>query len=300
MVELELVRVDVFTDEPYAGNPVNVVPGADAVDEVQMHSIASELGSPPTAFVLRSKKADIRLRFFSPFGEEPLCGHATIGAVWCLAERRAFGSSSSGKHRAETQTGVLPVTVEGSPEGPERVWMTQKRPMFASEGDVKEVASALGVGVESLFQDRFPMARASTGMPCLLVPIRSLDVIGRLEPKRDEVDAVCRELDVAGLLAYSWGVLSEGSTVHARFFTPSPGPVEDPASGMPAGALGAFLVEHELVPREKFEDIVVEQGHWLGRPSRIHVRVEKRSGAIRRVEVGGSARTSFVARMNMP
>ncbi len=300
MAELELVRVDVFTEELYMGNPVNVVPSADSVDEVQMQRIASELGSPPTVFVLRSKKADMRLRFFTPFGEEPLIGHATIGAVWCLAERRAFGSSPSGKHRSETQVGVLPVSVEGSVEGPARVWMTQKRPMFAREGDVKEVASAIGVGVDALFYDRFPMTRASTGMPCLLVPVRSVDVIGQLMPRRDEIDALCKELDVAGLLAYSWSVLSEGSTVHARFFMPSPGPLEDPASGMPAGALGAFLVEHEFIPREKFEDMIVEQGHWLGRPSRIHVRVDKRGGAIRRVEVGGSARTSFVARINMP
>lgn len=300
MAELELVRVDAFTEELYMGNPVNVVLGADIVDEVQMLRIASELGSPPTAFVLRSRKADIKLRFFTPFGEDLLCGHATIGALWCLAERRAFGSSHSGKHRLETQIGVLPVSVEGGPEGPRRVWMTQKRPMFAREGDVKEVASAIGVGVDSLFHDRFPMTRASTGMPCLLVPIRSVDVIGQLAPKREEIDTLCRELDVAGLLAYSWGVLSEGSTVHARFFMPSPGQIEDPASGMPAGALGAFLVEHEFVPRDKFEDIVVEQGHWLGRPSMIHVRVDKKGGAIRRVEVGGSARTSFVARINMP
>jgi trans-2,3-dihydro-3-hydroxyanthranilate isomerase len=300
MAELELVRVDVFTEELYMGNPVNVVPNADSVDEVQMQRIASELGSPPTAFALRSRKADVRLRFFTPFGEEPLCGHATIGAVWCLAERRAFGSSPSGKHRSETQAGVLPVSVEGSAEGPSRVWMTQKRPMFAREGDVKEVASAIGVGVDSLFHDRFPMTRASTGMPCLLVPVRSVDVVGRLVPRRDEVDALCRELDVAGLMVYSWGVLSEGSTVHARFFMPSPMPIEDPASGMPAGALGAFLVEHEFVPREKFEHIVVEQGHWLGRPSMIHVRVDKKGGSIRRVEVGGSARTSFVARINIP
>jgi len=300
MAELEMVRVDAFTEELYMGNPVNVVPGSDALDEVQMLRIASEMGLTSTTFALRSKKADLRLRFFTAFGEEPLCGHAVIGAVWCFAERRAFGSSQSGKHRVETQIGVLPVTVETGIDGPSKVWMTQKRPMFAREGDVKEVASSMGVGVDSLFHDRFPLTRASTGMPCLLVPIRSLDVMGRLEPKREEVDNICRELDVAGILAYSWGVLLEGSTVHARFFSPSPDPLEDPASGMPAGALGAFLVEHEFVPREKYENIVVEQGSWLGRPSKIHVRVDKRGGTIRRVEVGGSARTSFVARMNTP
>lgn len=295
-----MLRVDVFTEELYSGNPANVVLDSDSIDEIQMQRIASEAGSPPTAFVLRSKKADVRLRYFTPSGEDPLCGHATIGAVWCLAEQRAFGAGWSGRHRLETSVGVLPFSVEGGPEGPSRVWMGQKRPMFASEGDVKEVASALGVGADSLFDDRFPLARASTGLPCLLVSVRSIDVMGKLEPRRDEVVSLCRELDVACIEAFSWGVFDQGSTVHARCFLPSQGQLEDPASGMPAGALGAYLVENEYIPREKFEDIVVEQGHWLGRPSRILVRVEKRSGAIRKVEVGGAARISFKARMVVP
>jgi trans-2,3-dihydro-3-hydroxyanthranilate isomerase len=178
--------------------------------------------------------------------------------------------------------------------------MTQKRPMFAREGDVKEVASALGIGVESLFHDEFPLSRASTGLPCLLVPVRSLDIIKRLEPRRDEVLSLSKELDIACIEVYSWGVLDKGSTVHARSFHPSQGTMEDPASGMAAGALGAYLVENEFIPRDKFGEIVVEQGHWIGRPSRIHVRVEKHRDSIRKVEVGGSARVSFRARLLVP
>lgn len=300
MAELDLLRVDVFTEELYSGNPANVVLDADSLDEVQMGRIASEAGSPPTAFVLRSKKADLRLRYFASSGEDPLCGHATIGAIWCLSDARAFGGSSGGKQRLETPVGILPFSVEAGPDGPRRVWMGQTRPMFAREGDVKEVASALGTGVDSLFDDKFPLARVSTGLPTLLVSVRSIDSMGKLAPKREEVIALCRELDVAAIEAYTWNVFDQGSTVHVRCFVPSKGEIEDAGSGMPAGALGAYLAENEFIPRDKFEDIVVEQGHWLGRPSRILVRVEKHAGAIRKVEVGGAARISFRARMTVP
>ena len=97
MAELDFVKVDVFTQEAYSGNPAGVVFDADGLDEMQMQRIAFEVGSPVTSFVLRSKKADVRLRFFSPTSEEPLSGHGTIGALWCLADRGAFGSSPGGK-----------------------------------------------------------------------------------------------------------------------------------------------------------------------------------------------------------
>jgi len=300
VAELEVLKVDVFTDELYAGNPAAVVLEADVLDEVQMQRIAFEAGSPSTAFVLRSRRADLRLRFFSPHAEQPLSGHATVGALWCMAERGAFGAAQAGRRRVETPVGVLPFSIEVGPEGSRMVWMTQKRPMFAKEGDVKEVASALGIGVDSIFKDEFPLAVVSTGLPCLVVPVRSIDVIRRLEPRRDELSSLAHELDIGGIEVFTWGVLDESSTVHARFFEPAPGMLEDPASGLPAGALGAYLVEGDLIPRERFDKIVVEQGHWIGRPSRIHVRVEKRGPAIRKVEVGGSARISFRGRLMVP
>ena len=300
MAELDFVKVDVFTQEAYSGNPAGVVFDADELDEMQMQRIAFEVGSPVTSFVLRSKKADVRLRFFSPTSEESLSGHGTIGALWCLADRKAFGSSPGGRRRMESQAGVLPFSIEEDAGVLDRVWMTQKRPMFAREGDEKEVASALGVGVDALFHDEFPLSRASTGIPFLLVPVRSIDIMGRLEPKKDELEALSREFDIAGIEVYTWSVLDAGSTVHARCFLPSSHFPEDPASGLAAGALGAYLVENDFIPREKFGDIVVEQGHWIGRPSKISVRVERKSDTIRRVEVGGPSRISATGRVLTP
>jgi len=298
VAELDFLRVDVFTRELYMGNPATVVFDADGLDEVLMQRIAHEAGSPVTSFVLRSRKADVRMRFFSPHLEEPLSGHGIIGALWCLAEQKTVGIGS--RHRLETQVGVLPFSVEGTAEGTENVWMTQGRPLFSKEGDVKEVASALGVGVESIFHDEFPLSRASTGLPFLIVSTRSMDVMEKLVPRQDEVTQLCKELDVAGVMAFTWSVLDSGSTAHARCFLPSPGIVEDPASGMASGALAAYLVENEFISRERFGGIVIEQGHFIGRPSRVLARIEKRGGVIRRVEVGGSGRVSLRGRVVVP
>ncbi|HJX04264.1 MAG TPA: PhzF family phenazine biosynthesis protein, partial [Thermoplasmata archaeon] len=246
---------------------------------------------------LKSKRADIRMRFFSQGSEEPLSGHAAIGAIWCLSERGELGGVPASKHRLESPTGILPFTVEEQMDGSKRIWLTQKRPMFAREGEVKEVASALGTGVDSLFHEQFPMMRVSTGIPYLIVPVRSIEQLGRLEPRKDELAAMIRELDVAGVDAFSWGVLEEGSTVHSRCFVPRVAGGENPGSGTAAGALGSYLVENEFIPREKAGDIVIEQGHWLGRPSKVFVRTERRSGSIIKIEVGGHAKVSMAGKL---
>jgi trans-2,3-dihydro-3-hydroxyanthranilate isomerase len=300
VAELDVLKLDVFTDDLYAGNPAWVVLDADALDEMLMQRTASELGGPEAAFVLKSKKADVRLRYFAGDSEEPISGHCTIGALWALAEQGAFGSSMGGRRRAETPLGILPFSVEQRQDGVKVVWMTQKRPLYSRVEEITEIASALGVGAESIFHKEFPISKVSTGLPTLLVPMRSMDALGRVSPRQDELVQLFREIEVAAVEAYAWGGFDETATLHSRCFLHSPTFHEDAASGMPAGALAAYLVEHDFIPREKAGHIVIEQGYQMGRPSRLHVRVEKRGSSVRKVEVGGSVRQSMKGRISLP
>ena len=62
---------------------------------------------------------------------------------------------------------------------------------------------------------------------------------------------------------------------------------EDPATGSAAGPLGAYLAEHQLagMPRT----VVIAQGEKVGRPSFLHVDVD-RDGDAWRIDVGGGVR----------
>lgn len=293
MLELDVLKVDVFTGEPLAGNPAAVVLDADLLDEMQMQRIAVEMALRSTTFVLKSRSADVRLRYFTPVSQEPICGHSTIGTLFALAEQEAFGSSPGGRRRLETTLGVLPFHIEKPSEGRTVIWMTQRKPLFAPVEDVTEVASALGIGADKMFHEEFPLCRASTGIPCLLVPIRSLGTVERLEPRQDEILALAVEHEVNAVYVYTWNVVDRDSTLHARCFAVTPDYHEDPASAMPAGALCSYLAHNEFVPRERLDGMVVEQGTWLGRHSKILARIEKRGSAIRKVEVGGSAFVSL-------
>ena len=79
-------QVDVFTDQPFLGNPVAVVIGAEALGTAEMQRIAGWTNLSETTFLLKSTKADYRLRIFTPRQELPFAGHPTIGSAHAALE----------------------------------------------------------------------------------------------------------------------------------------------------------------------------------------------------------------------
>lgn len=101
----QVYHVDAFTSQPFRGNSAGVVFPADNLSEAQMQLIARELGHSETAFLLHSDDSDVRIRYFTPTVEVPICGHATVAAHYVRAKVLGLGNctvwqtSLSGKHR---------------------------------------------------------------------------------------------------------------------------------------------------------------------------------------------------------
>jgi PhzF family phenazine biosynthesis protein len=66
------------------------------------------------------------------------------------------------------------------------------------------------------------------------------------------------------------------------------GRVEDVATGSAAGPVGAYLVRAEL--ERSGVDVVLHQGRFVGRPSRLRVRVDQAGSEITSVHVTGEVR----------
>ena len=62
---------------------------------------------------------------------------------------------------------------------------------------------------------------------------------------------------------------------------------EDAATGSAAGPIACHLARHGLI--EWGDEIVIEQGVEIGRPSTLYARAEGGDGLIDTVEVGGAA-----------
>ncbi|SMX68222.1 phenazine biosynthesis protein PhzF family [Brevibacterium aurantiacum] len=69
-------QVDVFSADPYRGNPVAVILDAEGLSETDMARIANWTNLSETTFVLppTNPDADYRLRIFTPARELPFAG----------------------------------------------------------------------------------------------------------------------------------------------------------------------------------------------------------------------------------
>ena len=132
MKRLPFVQVDVFTDRPFAGNPLAIFPEAEGLTAVQMQAVASEMNLSETTFVLPPEGGgDARVRIFTPMLELPFAGHPSVGTAWELVRRRLVDVSEP-MTRVVLELGVGPTPVDVAVRHGEPVSATvhQRPPAF--------------------------------------------------------------------------------------------------------------------------------------------------------------------------
>jgi PhzF family phenazine biosynthesis protein len=278
--------VDVFASRPLTGNPLSLVPDADGLGEVQMRAIAREFNQSETTFLLRPSLpgAAVRLRSFTPIGAEVGgAGHNALGAwLWMEAAGRLPSAGEELGFRQQIADRVLPVEVIRRSGEPATIWMDQSPPQTgAVVRDRPALAAALGLPEGDLAADE-PAQVVSTGAGHLLVPARNRGAVDRAAPDVARLARVLRQAGGEGCYLYSTDPVDPaGAVAYTRFFNPTVGIAEDPATGTAAGPLVARLAAIGKVPEQT--TVIVEQGYALGRPSRIQV-----SASGNRIRVGGS------------
>jgi trans-2,3-dihydro-3-hydroxyanthranilate isomerase len=280
------VLVDVFADAPLTGNPLAVVADAERLEEPVMRAVAREFNQSETTFVLPATRpgATRRLRSFTPAGAEVAgAGHNALGAWWWLATAGRVDLDAEGGAVLAQEIGdrVLPVEVSGRDGRPEAIVMEQAPPQFGRTAtDRVELARALGLEPRDLLDD-VPAQVVSTGAAHLLVPARDRAAVDRARPDAPRLAAALAQVGGQGCYLYCLDPVHPAAVAHARFFNPTVGIHEDPATGSAAGPLVCRLVAQSVVPDGA--PVLVEQGHAMGRPSRIRVQV---SGE--QVRIGGA------------
>lgn len=270
MPVVRFVLVDVFTDRPFAGNQLAVFTDARALDAGTMQALARELNFSESTFVLPAEAGGhARIRIFTPTRELPFAGHPTLGTAIVLGLSTGLESI-----RLETGAGIVPVRFQREGGGVSFAWMTQPVPerVPVSVDEAVRVLGALGVP-----RSEVPVAHYDNGAHHLYVALPSREAVAALRPQLAQLTAPMGHYVFAG----------ERRRWKSRMFAPGLGVAEDPATGSAAGPLAVHLARHGLIAWG--DEIEIEQGTELGRPSRLHARALGSAERLEAVEVGGAA-----------
>ena len=288
MPTLPFAQVDAFTDSPLGGNPCAIVFDADGLDDETMLAIAREMNLSETSFVLRSRVADVRARYFTPAEEIPLAGHPTVATIFALVESgRLELRGEESTYSLELQVGPVRVDVRADGDTVRRVVMSQKKPRFLATHDPAEVLPVFGLSEADLLPD-LPIQTVSTGTPQLMVPLRGLEALRRVRIDTARYAALRASSDFFSPHLFCREGATESGQTFARHFGTSPDTPEDPFTGSATGGMAAYLWHYGLIESPRF---VAEQGHWMSRPGRAEVEVVGPRENIETVRVGGSAVT---------
>lgn len=277
---LRLLRYDVFTDRPFAGNPLAVVLDHPPLTTAQMQRIAQELNLSETVFLAPRDDGSWDTRIFTPAVEHPFAGHPTIGAAIALADEGLAGGDVVVLHE-----GVGPVSVTLA--GGAATLTTPGPPEPVDVPDPGDVLDVVGLALSDLHPE-LGVRGWSVGVPFTMLAVREPDLLADVFVDRAAWSQVLAHSAAPDLylLAPLDGI--RGGRWRARMFGPSMDIVEDPATGSAAAASVGFLAG--AVGDARLEDgWTIEQGVEMGRPSELRVQPVRRSGELVAVQVAGRA-----------
>ncbi len=246
-------QVDVFTDEPYRGNPVAVVMDGDGLDDGTMQRFANWMNLSETTFILppATVEADYRVRIFTPSRELPFAGHPTLGTCHAWLESGEV-PSSEGVVVQECAAGLI--RVRRGEDG-----LTFAAPALVRSGPVDEelvqrIADMLGVRRDEILDSQW----VDNGPGWVAAMLRDAEAVLALTP--GSVD----------LFVGVVGAYPEGAELafEVRAFFPASGvSVEDPVTG----SLNASLAGWLLATGRARAPYTASQGTVLGRRGRVHI-----------------------------
>ena len=249
-------QVDVFTTEPYRGNPVAVVHGADGISDAQMQRFAHWTNLSETTFVLppTDAGADYRVRIFTPVAELPFAGHPTLGT--CHAWLEAGGSPrSNAEIIQECEAG--PVSIRRTPHG-----LGFGAPPLIRSGPVDEDELAHVAATVNLDRGSIVAAEwADNGPGWVALLLESADAVLAVRP---------------GLVDHDVGLVGphpaggEAAFELRAFFPKDGATTEDPVTG----SLNASVAQWLLRTGRASAPYVASQGTALGRAGRVHISAD--------------------------
>lgn len=303
-------QIDVFTSQPYFGNPLAVVLDGSGLDGAAMQRFAHWTNLSETTFVLppEDPSADYSVRIFTPGGELPFAGHPTLGT--CHAWLQAGGQPKRKDLIVQQcQVGLVPIRREG-----ERLAFAAPplRRSAPSPVVLAQIAATLGLKAQHIVAAQM----LDNGPVWLGLLLDSADTVLQLEVDHLALKKAGMKVGVVGTHAAQGApVLIARKNREARAFGGSTQPApaeaasadfevrafaapiginEDPVTGSLNASLAQWLMADGHAP----DHYTVAQGTCLGRAGRVHLSRETMDGTTQ-VWVGGESVTCIAGTVTL-
>jgi PhzF family phenazine biosynthesis protein len=302
-------QVDVFTAQPYLGNPLAVVLDGTGLSDDAMQAFARWTNLSETTFVLpptsaaQAQGADYRVRIFTPGGELPFAGHPTLGS--CHAWLEAGGTPRAADTIVqECQAGLIRIQRQATPDGTRLAFGAP--PLQRSNPSPKllaQVAAALGLKPDHIIAAQ----HLDNGPKWLGILVDSISTVLQVQPDHNALKDLGQKVGMVGIESSSsapiliargnrearaFGARSEPGaetadamqpSLEVRAFAAPLGINEDPVTGSLNASLAQWLIADGYAPA----DYIAAQGTCIGREGRVHIHQD----AAGQVWVGGSSVT---------
>ncbi len=284
MNKLTFYIVDVFAIEKYTGNQLAVFTDALTLSDEDMQRLAKEINYSETTFItsgeLRNGGYDVRI--FTPNKELPFAGHPTLGTAYII--QQTIINQPVETINLNLKVGQIPVTWHNTDDLGEVLWMRQNPPTFHQVFDTSTLASVLNLNLDEI-DSRFPIQEVSTGIPFIIVPLKTHESLKRIRVNRDKYFEFVENIQSKEILVFCPETYAPENNLSVRVFAEYLGIPEDPATGSANGCLAGYLVKYSYFG-EKSVDVRVEQGYEIGRPSLLLLKAKENGDTIE-VSVGG-------------
>jgi trans-2,3-dihydro-3-hydroxyanthranilate isomerase len=273
--------VDVFSNGKYTGNQLAVFKNAGNVPDNEMQQIAKEINFSETTFILSDSKIDggYDVRIFTPNEEVPFAGHPTLGTAYII--QNEVLDEPLENIILNFKGGQITVSFNNQEE---LIWMKQNEPTFGRILDENKISEVLNIHKENI-DDRFPIQEVSTGLPVIVVPLKSLDAVKKVKVNREKYFELIEHTEAKAIMVFSPETYHSKNDLNVRDFADFYGIPEDAATGSSNGCLASYLVKYRYFENSEI-NVRVEQGYEIGRPSLLFLKAGYDTGKIN-VHVGG-------------
>lgn len=191
----------------------------------------------------------------------------------------------------ESNIGKIPVKWLMENNQLTQVSMTQVRPQVKSI-DISPAVVADLVGIhETDIDDRYPIKIANTGVPHLMVPVKTRQAIDQAEPNLNELKKMNNDFNISTTHLFTLDTNGQFD-IYTRDFCPNIGIDEDPVTGAANGALGGYLYLENILAQQERHQLMIGQGHTINRPGILYVTITPDAeNAV--IEVAGAAVVSI-------